>query len=309
MIRASQLTRYYGARLAVDAISFAARKGEIVGFLGPNGSGKTTTMRMLSGYLMPTRGEVTVAECDLLADPIEARRHIGYMPENVPLYLDMTVRSYLEYMAGLRGLDKAEVRRRVAEVTARCHLEDRFNVVLGRLSKGYRQRVGLAQAIVHDPAVLILDEPTAGIDPIQVAQTRQLIKELGSDRTILLSTHILPEASMVCDRAIIIHKGRIVAEDSIENLSRLAGDTARLRLHVSGPADAVSARLRLVNGVISVGYDEPYHVVTVGGAGEPQAELLEAVHGSGWKLQAIETVERSLEDVFLGLTATAGEAQ
>lgn len=309
MIRASQLTKYYGTHLAVDAISFSARKGEIVGFLGPNGSGKTTTMRMLSGYLMPTRGEITVADRDLLADPMEAKRRIGYMPENVPLYLDMTVRSYLEFVAGLRGVDKGAVRNRVAEVTARCHLEDRFNVVLGRLSKGYRQRVGLAQAIVHDPEVLILDEPTAGIDPIQVAQTRQLIRELGSDRTILLSTHILPEASMVCDRAIIIHKGRIVAEDSIENLSRLASDAVRLRLLTSGPADAVRARLRLVDGVVAVDYDEPYHVVTIDGAEAPQDDLLEAIRESGWKLQAMETVERSLEDVFLGLTAKTGEDQ
>lgn len=307
MIRASQLTKYYGTHLAVDAISFSARKGEIVGFLGPNGSGKTTTMRMLSGYLMPTGGEIAVADRDMLTDPMEARRRIGYMPETVPLYLDMTVRSYLEFVAGLRGVNKRLVRQRVAEVTARCQLEDRSNVVLGRLSKGYRQRVGLAQAIVHEPEVLILDEPTAGIDPIQVAETRRLIKELGSDRTILLSTHILPEASMVCDRAIIIHKGRIVAEDSIENLSRLASDAVRLRLLASGPADAVSARLRLVDGVISVDYEEPYHVVTIDGAEEPQAVLLEAVRGGGWKLQAMEIVERSLEDVFLGLTATTGD--
>lgn len=309
MIRATKLTKYYGAQLAVDAINFSAGKGEIVGFLGPNGSGKTTTMRMLSGYLMPTRGEITVADRDMLADPMEAKRRIGYMPENVPLYLDMTVRSYLEFVAGLRGVDKGLVRKRVADVTARCHLEDRFNVVLGRLSKGYRQRVGLAQAIVHEPDVLILDEPTAGIDPIQVAETRKLIKELGSNRTILLSTHILPEASMVCDRAIIIHKGRIVAEDSIENLSRLASDAVRLRLLTSGPTDAVRARLRLVDGVVSVDYDEPYHVVTIDGAEESQADLLEAIRGGGWKLQAMETVERSLEDVFLGLTATTGGQQ
>ena len=215
MIRIQNVTKYYGARLAVDDISFNVEKGEIVGFLGPNAAGKTTTMRIITGFLMPTQGDVWIADYKMATHSLDGRRLIGYLPELVPLYTDMTTRAYLEFAARLRGLDKSKTRSSVDKVVQQCGLEEYIDVILGKLSKGFKQRVGLAQAIIHDPEVLILDEPTIGIDPIQVAQTRQLIRQLGRDRTILLSTHILPEVSMICERVIIIHEGRIVAQDRI----------------------------------------------------------------------------------------------
>ncbi len=199
MIRVENLTKYYGTRLAVDNISFNVEKGEIVGFLGPNAAGKTTTMRILTGFLMPTRGDVWVAGYNMMSHSLEARRHIGYFAEAVPLYRDETVRSYLNFLAELRGLDKNRRKTRIADVVEICHLEEYVDTLIGKLSKGFRQRVGVAQAIIHEPEVLILDEPTVGIDPIQVAMTRQLIKELGKEHTVLLSTHILPEISMTCE--------------------------------------------------------------------------------------------------------------
>ena len=230
MIRVENLAKYYGTRLAFDNISFTVEKGEIVGFLGPNAAGKTTTMRILTGFLMPTRGDISVAGHDMLSHSLEARQHIGYLPETIPLYTDMTVRSYLNFLARLRGLDKTRIKTRIEEVVDICHLEEYIDVIMGKLSKGFRQRVGVAQAIIHEPEVLILDEPTIGIDPIQVAATRQLIKELGKESTILLSTHILPEVSVICERVIIIHEGRIVAEDRIENLSSKISGSKQIRL-------------------------------------------------------------------------------
>ena len=252
MIRIEHLTKYYGERLAVDDLSFSVDQGEIVGFLGPNGAGKSTTMRIITGFLMPTRGDAWVGEHNMATESLEGRRHIGYLPEVVPLYTEMTTRAYLEYVARLRGVERRAVRGRVDDVVEQCALEEYYNVQTSKLSKGFRQRVGLAQSIIHDPEVLILDEPTIGIDPIQVAQTRQLIRKLGENRTILLSSHILPEVSMVCERVIIIHQGRIVAEDSIDRLSSMVSGAERLRLRVDGPADEVAAALEAVAGVAGV---------------------------------------------------------
>jgi ABC-2 type transport system ATP-binding protein len=302
VIEVQDLTKYYGTRRAVDGISFNVEKGEIVGFLGPNGAGKTTTMRILTGYLMPTGGAVSIAGHDMTSQSLEGRRLIGYLPEIVPLYTDMTTRAYLAFAARLRGLDRKRTKARIDDVVAICRLEDYIDVILGKLSKGFRQRVGLAQAIVHDPEVLILDEPTVGIDPIQVAQTKTLIRDLGQDRTILLSTHILPEVSPICERVIIIHEGRIVAQDRVENLSGSLKGGRRLQLRVQGPADQVAARLREIDAIGDVTYEDPHHRVEFPPDQEPQAEITKAMVERGWTLLAMEPVEMSLEDIFLQLT-------
>jgi ABC-2 type transport system ATP-binding protein len=259
-------------------------------------------MRIIAGSMMPTRGEVWIADHDMAAHSLEGRRLIGYLPELAPLYTDMTTRAFLLYVAGLRGLDRSTARRRVDEVVEQCALGEYRDVLMAKLSKGFKQRVGLAQAIVHGPQVLILDEPTAGIDPIQVAQTRKLIKELGKDRTILLSTHILPEVSMICERVIIIHQGRIVAQDRIENLSSVLKGGKRIRLHVRGPADEVSVRLREIPAVRGVRYEKPHHVVEFSSDQEPQAAITGLLVLAGWTLLSMESVEMSLEDIFLQLT-------
>jgi ABC-2 type transport system ATP-binding protein len=286
----------------VDNIDFSVEKGEIVGFLGPNGAGKSTTMRMITGYLMPNQGQVWIGDYNMALQSLQGRRLIGYQPELVPLYADMTTHAYLKFAARLRGLDKAKTRRRIEEVVAQCALEEYVDVLLGQLSKGFKQRVGLAQAIIHDPEVLILDEPTIGIDPRQVAQTRALIKSLGQARTILLSTHVLPEVSMICERIIIIHEGKIVAQDRIENLSTPLKGGNRLRLKIQGPSDKVSASLRSIAAVGEVRYEHPVHIVGFPADKEPQAEINEMLVHSGWILLSMEVVQMSLEDIFLQLT-------
>lgn len=302
MIKIQNLTKYYGKRLAVDDISFTVDKGEIVGFLGPNAAGKSTTMRMITGYLLPTRGDVWIADHNMATQSLEGRRLIGYLPELAPLYTDMTTRRYLEFAARLRGVDKRMIRSRIDEVVQTCGLEDYIDEYLSKISKGFRQRVGLAQAVVHDPEVLILDEPTVGIDPIQVAHTRQLIKDLGKDRTILLSTHILPEVSMICERVVIIHEGRVVAQDRIENLGGLLQGGKRLRLTVQGPASEVTNCLGKIGAIREVRYEAPHHIVEYPSDESPQSEINAALVQNGWTLMAMEAVEMSLEDIFLQLT-------
>jgi len=306
VIRIQNLTKHYGKRLAVDDISFSVGKGEIVGFLGPNAAGKTTTMRIIAGCLMPTRGEAWVADHNMTTDSLEGRRLVGYLPEVVPIYTDMTTRSYLNFVAGLRGMDRSRARTRINEVVARCRLEEYADVILGKLSKGFRQRVGMAQAIIHNPPVLILDEPTVGIDPIQVAETRELIKDLGREHTVLLSTHILPEAEMICERVIVIHQGRIMAQDRIENLSSILKRGNRIRLEVVGPENDVTARLKGIEGIHAVAFEKPHHLVECDPERDLRPEIAGAVLGGGWKLLAMESVEMSLEDIFLKLTSEKG---
>ena len=307
MIRVENLTKYYGERLAVDSITFNIERGEIVGFLGPNGAGKSTTMKMVTGFLMPSSGDVFVADHDMTRESLQGRRHLGYLPEIVPLYYDMTTRGYLRFAGRLRGLDKKTAARRVDEVVETCALQEYRDVILAKLSKGYRQRVGLAQSIIHDPEVLILDEPTIGIDPIQVAHTRQLIKQLGENRTILLSSHILPEVSMVCQRVIIIHRGRIVAQDSIEHLSSSATGGEQLRLRVDGPAERITEVLAGVDGVLEVKFQEPFHLARLEVGKQPQAQISALLVQQGWGLLAMESAAMTLEDIFLELTGEAGE--
>jgi len=250
MIQVSDLTKDYGARRALHSISFDANQGEIVGFLGPNGAGKTTTMRILAGYMPPTDGTATVAGYDVVEESFEVRRRVGYLPETVPLYNDMTALEYLKFMADLRHIPNS--RERANETLEKVNLQDRANGYIANFSKGMRQRIGLAQALIHRPEVLILDEPTIGLDPAQVVEMRSVIKEIGKDRTVLLSTHILSEAQQMCDRVLIINKGQIVAEDTPENLqSRLVG-SQRVVLRVRGDADGLDAAVKKVKGTRGV---------------------------------------------------------
>jgi len=305
VIKVESLSKSYGERLAVDDISFEIEQGEIVGFLGPNGAGKTTTMRAITGYLIPTEGEVWVAECNMRNDPLKARQHIGYLPETIPLYTDMTTRAYLGFAGKLRGLDSKAAQRRIDEVVEVCQLEEYLDVHTGKLSKGFRQRVGLAQAIIHDPEVLILDEPTVGIDPLQVVKTKEMIKELGRKRTILLSTHILPEVSLICDRVIIINQGKIVAEDNIDNLSKVLNAKHQLRLRIDGPADKVTEHLSTIETLLDVTYQEPHHLLEFEEGKQPQSKINQVLAKEGWTLLSMEEVEMSLEEIFVKLTKEA----
>lgn len=301
MIRVEGLSKDYGVRRAIDSISFDAHKGEILGFLGPNGAGKTTTMRILCGYMPPTSGKAEVAGFDVVEQSLEVRKRVGYMPETVPLYLDMTVYDYLKFMADLRRVPEAE--ERVYELLEMLHLEDRSESYIGNLSKGMRQRVGLAQALVHEPEVLILDEPTIGLDPAQIIEVRNLIREIGRDRTVMLSTHILSEAQQVCNRVLIINKGKIVAEDSPERLqSRLTG-AQRIALQVSGDADGLEEVVGKVRGVtrVTVRSDGQVEFETSPGQ-DTRAEVAKAVFNAGYTLVEMRPLGMSLEDIFLELT-------
>ena len=236
MIEIDHVWKYFGDFPAVTDISFSVEKGEVLGFLGPNGAGKSTTMKMITGFLPPSAGTVSVAGYDIVTNSLEARRHIGYLPETVPLYTDMDIADYLSFMGKIRGMSSPDIRRRIDEVASVTGLEGYLKTHIGKLSKGYRQRVGIAQAILHEPDVLILDEPTIGIDPIQVVDTRQLIKSLGGEHTLIISTHILPEVSMICERVIIIHEGQIVAVDKPENLAARLQGVERIEVDARGPS-------------------------------------------------------------------------
>jgi ABC-2 type transport system ATP-binding protein len=308
MIEVNNLTKYFGNFPAITDISFRVEPGEIVGFLGPNGAGKSTTMKVITGFLPPTEGSATVAGYDVVTESLEARRHIGYLPETVPLYTEMTVREYLDYMGKIRGMDSARIRTRIDDVVEICHLEDYFTSIIGKLSKGFRQRVGIAQAIIHEPDVLVLDEPTIGIDPIQVVETRQLIKDLAGDQTLIVSTHILPEVSQICERVIVIHEGHIVAIDEPANLAHRLLGRERVDLQVKGPQQEVIGVLTDVPGVetanrvnIQRGEIPQYRVESESGV-EIGAALAQKVVESGWELHRLEAVTMSLEEIFLRLT-------
>ena len=303
MIRVNGLTKDYGSRRAVDRITFDAQQGEILGFLGPNGAGKTTTMRILTGYMPPTEGEAIVAGYDVVEESLEVRRRVGYLPETVPLYTDMSVFEYLKYMGDLRHLP--DVEDRVDEVLEKVGLTDRADGMVHNLSKGMRQRVGLAQALLHRPEVLILDEPTIGLDPGQVVEVRKLIREIGKERTVLLSTHILGEAQNICDRVLIINKGRIVAEDTPENLqARLLG-AERVMLRVRGETDDLPFVIEKVKGVQSVDVKEEGLVEFQFAPGQDiRPEVAKAVISQGYDLLEMRPLGMSLEEIFLELTNT-----
>ncbi len=301
MIHVTGLTKDYGKRRAITNLNFNVNKGEIVGFLGPNGAGKTTTMRILTGYMPPTSGKVEIGGYDVIENPLEVRRMVGYLPETVPLYSDMTVFDYLMYMARLRRLENAE--DRIDDVLEMVSMEDRSSGYIGNLSKGMRQRVGLAQAILHKPEVLILDEPTIGLDPGQIIEVRNIIKDLGQEHTVMLSTHILPEAQQVCDRVIIINKGQFVAEDSTERLQTRLTGAQRIQLAIQGDISEVVPLVSSTPGVINVTSTGIDTLEFESKPGEDvRADVSRNVIKAGYDLLELKKVSMSLEDIFLELT-------
>src|SRR5437867_8211665 len=337
MIEVEHLTKFYGPLAAVNDISFQVAPGEILGFLGPNAAGKTTTMRIITGFMPPSSGTASIAGYDVVDQPLEARERLGYLPESVPLYGDMTVRSYLSFFAKLRGVTKAKVQDRLSYMMEATRITGEANTIIGKLSKGFRQRVGIAQAMVHNPDVLILDEPTVGLDPRQIIEIRELIRGLRGEHTIILSTHILPEAQMLCDRIVIINEGRIAAVDRPENLTARLRKSQQVRLEVRGPADQVEAQLKALPHVLTVrretadgrrqtvdgseGQIEPAPASPEGTAGttvsrlpstvfsvdgEVEQDIREALAGTivkhGWGLLEMSSVRMNLEDIFLSLT-------
>ncbi len=312
-----RVTKRYGSKPAVRELSFSVGKGEVLGFLGPNGAGKTTTMRMITGFMPPSDGRVLVDGVDMVDAPLAARRKIGYLPEVPPLYPEMEVREFLAFAARLRGVGRRDVEGAVERVSARCGLAGAGTAIIGTLSRGYRQRVGLAQALVHDPEVLVLDEPTAGLDPKQIHETRLLIRELARDRTVVLSTHILSEVTVTCDRVVIISGGRLRAEDSPERLAaRLATagrGSAVVEIETASPAEAAAAALTAAPGVASVntGSETAEGTVVLQVALEDdedrRSELARTVLGAGAPLLGLRRAGASLEDVFLELTASEAE--
>jgi ABC-2 type transport system ATP-binding protein len=311
MIKVEGLTKRYARTVAVDNISFEVEKGGIVGFLGPNGAGKTTTMRVLTCFLPPTSGSASVAGFDVLEHPLEVKKRIGYLPETPPLYPEMEVHEYLTFVGRLKGISSSDVAKRVDEVSERCAVADVRTKLIGKLSKGYRQRVGLAQAIIHNPEVLVLDEPTSGLDPKQIIETRELIRSLAGDHTIILSTHILSEIEHSCDKVIIISQGKLVATDTVANLTnRLRGSEAvAVDIEVALPEADVRSRLEQVAGVSRVMYKESrdgrhiFEVESLQGR-SVRADLARAVVNAGWNLNELRTIGLSLETIFLQLTAS-----
>jgi ABC-2 type transport system ATP-binding protein len=307
VIEVQNLTKRYGRVTAVDDISFRVERGEILGFLGPNGAGKTTTMRILTGYMPASEGKAFVAGFDVFEQPIEAKRRTGYLPETPPLYPDMTVMEYLAFVAKIKGVPSADQKQRVRAVMERTRVSDMAGRLCSKLSKGYKQRVGLAQALIHNPDVLILDEPTAGLDPKQINETRLLIKELAGDHTIILSTHILPEVSQTCQRVVIINKGRVVAVDTPDNLSARLHGSATMYVQVDANGSDASATLSRVAGVTRVVESDRrdglvgYEIVSESGR-DVRRDLAKAVVTNGWGLVELRPARISLEEVFLTLT-------
>jgi len=312
MIKVKDLSKRYARTTAVDRISFEVSKGQIVGFLGPNGAGKTTTMRILTCFLPPSSGTASVAGFDVLEQPLEVKKRVGYLPETPPIYPEMETVEYLKFVGSLKGLSGADLQKRIDYVCERCAINDVKTKLLGKLSKGYRQRVGLAQAIIHNPDVLILDEPTAGLDPKQINETRDLIKGLSGDHTIILSTHILPEVEQTCEQVIIINKGKLVATDSVRNLQARARGVESVLVEVAGRSGAlevpvVQHRLEQVTGVSRVLCKEQldsravFEVESQKG-GFVRGDLARAIVESGWDLNELRPAAMSLEEVFLQLT-------
>lgn len=306
MIKVENLTKSYGGFQALKGVSFSVKEGEILGFLGPNGAGKTTTMRILTCFFPATSGKATVAGFDVFEEPLEVRKRIGYLPENVPLYKDMTVTDYLAFVAGIKGVARREVKKRVGVVMEECILTHMSNKLIGELSKGYRQRVGIAQALVNEPEVLILDEPTIGLDPRQIIEIRKLIKGLAGRRTVILSTHILPEVSMTCQRVIIINEGRIIASDTPGNLTSRIQGANRLVIKVEGPPQEVIKSIGEIKGVSRVerkdgGGSIQEFIVDAEKGADVRREIPPLIVKKGWGLLEQKPLEMTLEDIFVKL--------
>ncbi len=302
MIEVQDLTKYYGPTLAISRLNFEVAAGEIVGFLGPNGAGKTTTLKILSGFLAPSGGSARINGKDCLTQSLEVRQSLGYLPETVPLYTDLTVAQFLRFAAQAKGVEAKAETGEVERVIAACDLDEVRQKLIKALSKGYRQRVGLAQALLNNPPLLILDEPTIGLDPSQIVEIRQLIKELAGAHTVILSSHILPEVSQICQRVIIINRGQIVASDTTENLSRQLGHGSRVRLSVQGPESEVIAAVQKIPEVKEVaGEGEGRDLVVAGNDLDVRPQLARLVVERGWDLLELKSQEFTLEEVFLNL--------
>jgi len=315
VIEVQNVTKRYGPTLAVDNVSFRVEKGEIVGFLGPNAAGKTTTMRIITSFMPATEGQVSVAGYDVFDEAMEVKKRIGYLPENPPLYPEMRVTDYLRFVAALKGVAKSQISKQVDRAVELTTLGEMQNRLIKKLSKGFRQRVGLAQALINEPDVLILDEPTVGLDPKQIIEVRELIKSLAADHTIILSTHILPEVSMTCERVVIINRGRIVAEDTVENLMSSVDSGESLVLQVDGPFDAIQEKIGAVDGVKTVNLDSGASAAGTATAirvdCEPgksvRREVAKTIVTNDWGLLELRPISRTLEDVFLELTTEEQE--
>ncbi|MBI2059857.1 MAG: ATP-binding cassette domain-containing protein [Nitrospirae bacterium] len=309
MIEVEGLTKRYGEIAAVQNVSFKIEAGEIAGFLGPNGAGKTTTMRILSAYLMPNEGKASVGGIDVLAQPLEARKIIGYLPETPPLYEDMTVRAYLLFVAKIKRIARKDREERLQSVMYKVGIKEVEERVIGNLSKGYRQRVGLAQALIHNPKVLILDEPTIGLDPVQIREIRALIKSLAGDHTIILSTHILPEVAMTCQKVIIIDKGKIIVSDSLDGLQSKVRQSEAFVIQVDRPVDGLVDKIRKVASVDEVEKkDETTLLVKSGLNKDVRKDVSRLVFDAGWGILELRPVNITLEDVFVRLTTEEGQS-
>ena len=315
MIELENVTKYYGDFPAITDISFQVEQGEVLGFLGPNGAGKTTTMKIVTGFIPPSSGKVTIAGYDVVSNSLEARKHIGYLPETVPLYTDMTVEEYLAFMGTIRGMDRKKLTTRIGDVVEVCRLEEYQTSHISKLSKGFRQRVGIAQAILHEPDVLILDEPTIGIDPIQIIETRQLTKDLAGDHTVIISTHILPEVSMLCQRVIIIHEGEIVAIDKPDNLGTRLRGSERVELELNAPASEATKAIKSLEDVVSVSTTDSESgnatrllIDTVTGS-NARSKIASMVVHKGWDLLTIKSIGMTLEEIFVSLTTNEETVQ
>lgn len=307
MVAVQDLTKYYGPTPAISRLNFEVAQGEIVGFLGPNGAGKTTTLKILAGFMPPTSGAARINGHDCVTESLAVRRSLGYLPETVPLYTDLTVSQFLRFVARAKGVEARDEQPEVDRVVQACGLEEVRQTLISSLSKGFRQRVGLAQALLHSPPLLILDEPTIGLDPAQIVEIRQLIQELSGDHTVVLSSHILPEVSQLCQRVIIINKGQIVASDTPENLSRQLGHGTRLSLEVRGPAFEVAAALRDFPGVREVvSQSDTRYLLEAGEDQDLRPELARLVVQRGWDLLELQAQEFTLEEVFLNLVTEEG---
>lgn len=315
MIEIQNLVKQYGGVKAVNNISFTVEKGEILGFLGPNGAGKSTTMNILTGYLSASSGTVKIAGYDILDNPQEAKRHIGYLPENPPLYLDMTVQEYLRFVCALKGVKKPEQTRQLAEIMKLARVTDVADRLIKNLSKGYRQRVGIAQALVGNPEVLVLDEPTVGLDPKQIIEIRNLIKDLGKKHTVILSSHILTEVKAVCDRIVIINQGTIAAIDTPEGLSRQMGRANKLSMTAEGPAREIIEQLRQLQGVraVSILAEKAGNLTVYEIELEPEAEARKSIFfemaRQGWPILEFKSLDPTLEEIFLQVTSSSPEGK
>jgi len=302
MIEVSHLSKSYRDLKAVDDVSFQVQSGEILGFLGPNGAGKTTTMRILTGVLPPSSGSVKVSGFDVFEQPLEVKKRIGYLPENPPVYTDMTVRAYLRFVASIKGVSRKAREGEVDRVAQKTNCTQFIQRVIGNLSKGQRQRVGLAQALLGDPEVLILDEPTVGLDPSQIREIRQLIKTFAGNHTVILSTHILAEVTMTCDRVLIINEGKIAAEDTLEGLAARGERTRRIALRLARGGDGVETQIRSIQGVLSMQRDDPKDwafTVETDGARDLREEIAARAVAGGWGLLELRPITLTLEDIFI----------